>query len=207
MQSTSEVDRRKNKILSYLVVSHTRPPLPGSNHVRPLHLWTEWQTGVKILPCPKLRLRAVKTYSCFETPSSVVEIKSDLFTIRCYTLSLVACDWSLDTRLHFLAASQGTQRTLRLKQEDILVGCVAPACPLGAWSRGGVRSWKVVGHRGMIPGVWWHMVLKGEYGPRGMVWGVRHRGRTHSVMALPPLWTEWQTPLKTLPSRNFVGGL
>ena len=23
-------------------------------------LWTEWQTGVKILPCPKLRLRAVK---------------------------------------------------------------------------------------------------------------------------------------------------
>ena len=22
-------------------------------------LWTEWQTGVKILPCPKLRLRAV----------------------------------------------------------------------------------------------------------------------------------------------------
>ena len=24
-------------------------------------LWTEWQTGVKILPCPKLRLRAVKT--------------------------------------------------------------------------------------------------------------------------------------------------
>ena len=24
-------------------------------------LWTEWQTGVKILPCPKLRLRAVIT--------------------------------------------------------------------------------------------------------------------------------------------------
>ena len=23
-------------------------------------LWTEWQTGVKILPCPKFRLRAVK---------------------------------------------------------------------------------------------------------------------------------------------------
>ena len=31
----------------------TRPP--GS---RP-PLWTEWQTGAKILPCPKLRLRAV----------------------------------------------------------------------------------------------------------------------------------------------------
>ena len=25
-------------------------------------LWTEWQTGAKILPCPKLRLRAVITY-------------------------------------------------------------------------------------------------------------------------------------------------
>ena len=25
-------------------------------------LWTEWQTGVKILPCPKLRLRAVKIF-------------------------------------------------------------------------------------------------------------------------------------------------
>ena len=25
----------------------------------PSPLWTEWQTGVKILPCPKLRLRAV----------------------------------------------------------------------------------------------------------------------------------------------------
>ena len=27
-------------------------------------LWTEWQTGVKILPCPKLRLRAVNTHVC-----------------------------------------------------------------------------------------------------------------------------------------------
>ena len=27
-------------------------------------LWTEWQTGVKILPCPKLRLRAVKITIC-----------------------------------------------------------------------------------------------------------------------------------------------
>ena len=34
----------------------------------PPPLWTEWQTGVKILPCPKLRLRAVKirTKSGFE---------------------------------------------------------------------------------------------------------------------------------------------
>ena len=28
-------------------------------------LWTEWQTGVKILPCPKLRLRAVITRKIF----------------------------------------------------------------------------------------------------------------------------------------------
>ena len=55
----------------YLIVSHTRPP--RSNHAHPPEqprmpppeqprmppLWTEWQTGVKILPCPKLRLRAV----------------------------------------------------------------------------------------------------------------------------------------------------
>ena len=40
---------------------------PGSNHACPPGattyappLWTEWQTGVKILRCPKLRLRAVK---------------------------------------------------------------------------------------------------------------------------------------------------
>ena len=25
-------------------------------------LWTEWQTGAKIVPCPKLRLRAVKIF-------------------------------------------------------------------------------------------------------------------------------------------------
>ena len=30
---------------------------------RPPTLWTEWHTGVKTLPCPKLRLRAVKTPS------------------------------------------------------------------------------------------------------------------------------------------------
>ena len=34
------------------------PPSPSQPCMPPL--WTEWQTGVKILPCPKLRLRAVK---------------------------------------------------------------------------------------------------------------------------------------------------
>ena len=37
----------------YPIMHWGRPPL-----------WTEWQTGVKILPCPKLRLRAVKTTWC-----------------------------------------------------------------------------------------------------------------------------------------------
>ena len=52
---------------------------PQSNHTPPgatTHApppWTEWQTGVKILPCPKLRLRAVIKTSyrcCHEQPDS-----------------------------------------------------------------------------------------------------------------------------------------
>ena len=57
-------------------IRHTHPlgmhppdmhaPSPGTHtpygaHMPPL--WTEWQTGVKKLPCPKLRLRAVNIYS------------------------------------------------------------------------------------------------------------------------------------------------
>ena len=34
---------------------------PGGYLLRESPLWTEWQTGVKILACPKLRLRAVIT--------------------------------------------------------------------------------------------------------------------------------------------------
>ena len=37
---------------------HMPAPSPRSNHA-PSPPWTEWQTGVKILPCPKLRLREV----------------------------------------------------------------------------------------------------------------------------------------------------
>ena len=38
----------------------TPPPLPVACWHTHTPLWTEWQTGVKTLPCPKLRLRAVK---------------------------------------------------------------------------------------------------------------------------------------------------
>ena len=43
------------------------PPGPDTPHPRdqtPL-LWTEWQTGAKILPCPKLRLRVVININTF----------------------------------------------------------------------------------------------------------------------------------------------
>ena len=50
-----------------------RTPLEGTwyqaarqevkSYREPLPLWTEWQTRVKTLPCPKLRLRAVNTFS------------------------------------------------------------------------------------------------------------------------------------------------
>ena len=48
---------------------------PPCNHACPptTHApsWTEWQTGVKILPCPKLRLRAVKiSFWCNKTEAS-----------------------------------------------------------------------------------------------------------------------------------------
>ena len=41
--------------------NHTCPRQPCMAPLATMHapLWTEWQTGVKILPCPKLRLRAV----------------------------------------------------------------------------------------------------------------------------------------------------
>ena len=50
-----------------------QPRMPPQEQPRmPPPLWTEWQTGVKILPCPKLRLRAVKTWNlncCIQEPS------------------------------------------------------------------------------------------------------------------------------------------
>ena len=41
--------------------SHACPPATTHTPLQPWTppLWTEWQTGAKILPCPKLRLRAV----------------------------------------------------------------------------------------------------------------------------------------------------
>ena len=43
---------------SYLRISSYPMHAPWEQPRTP-PLWTEWQTGVKILPCPKLRLRAV----------------------------------------------------------------------------------------------------------------------------------------------------
>ena len=42
----------------------TPPGMHAPHHACPpsCTLWTEWQTGVKILPCPKLLLRAVITF-------------------------------------------------------------------------------------------------------------------------------------------------
>ena len=37
--------------------------------------WTEWQTGAKILPCPKLRLRAVKTEETKKCMESLLVLK------------------------------------------------------------------------------------------------------------------------------------
>ena len=39
----------------------------GGGWADPLPLWTEWHTGIKTLPCPKLRLRAVKLCRCITT--------------------------------------------------------------------------------------------------------------------------------------------
>ena len=36
-------------------------------------LWTEWQTGAKILPCPKLRLRAVINVMSLESPCTMLQ--------------------------------------------------------------------------------------------------------------------------------------
>ena len=38
------------------------PPWMQTPRRQTFPLWTEWCTGVKTLPCPKLRLRAVKMY-------------------------------------------------------------------------------------------------------------------------------------------------
>ena len=59
---------------------------------------------------------------------------------------------------------------------------VSPVCSApggGAWSREGAWSW-------------------GVPGPRG--------GSQHALRQTPPLWTESQTPVKTLLCPNFVAG-
>ena len=61
-------------------------PAQGGYLPRYSPLWTEWQTGAKILPCPKLRLRAV-----------IIEIKS-----------LVEAAWSKFWDAHWFTSGQYT---------------------------------------------------------------------------------------------------
>ena len=67
----------------------TRPPgagPPGTRHPP----WTEWQTGVKILPCPKLRLRAV--IRIYYYLSCISKTKSTPATDYHYTTELKEVD-------------------------------------------------------------------------------------------------------------------
>ena len=64
--------------------------------VLPPPLWTEWQTGAKILPCPKLRLRAVKTsvhsHSCFKVFLKLFQFSG---SSTCGNFGFnISCSWS-----------------------------------------------------------------------------------------------------------------
>ena len=65
-------------------------PAPGGTWSGTPPLWTEWQTGAKILPCPKLRLRAVKIqyslYVCL-----YVSISQKTKNNSCYLINPVHC--------------------------------------------------------------------------------------------------------------------
>ena len=119
---------------------HATHPLPCSpRHARPR--WTEWQTGVKILPCPKLRLRAVITFQiCFEITKCVlfspripvrpgtqwIGARSGHGSVRCYWyyryLSLHS-----DPEMH----GSGTHRSSGILSRN-LVPCSLPRFRLGA---------------------------------------------------------------------------
>ena len=69
---------------------------------------------------------------------------------------------------------------------------------LGVSARGGVSGWESV-----YPGgcVW----LDGVSAQGVSAWGVCLRGLLGwGCLPDTPLWTEWQTPVKTLPCRNYV---
>ena len=79
---------------------HTCPPTmhvpPTTMHAplpRTLPLWTEWQTGVKILPCPKLRLQAV----------NITQILQQFFSARYSSLFLrhMKSLWDIMQRQYF----------------------------------------------------------------------------------------------------------
>ena len=70
---------------------------PSMHWGRPPALWTEWQTGVKILPCPKLRLRAVTKKSGSEISKELNEGYSRNYLTR---LAFLNKSWGTDCDRH-----------------------------------------------------------------------------------------------------------
>ena len=76
-------------------------------------------------------------------------------------------------------------------------GVCIPACTAQEWVYPSMSE-----HGGCLPGG--GAVCPGECLPRGCLPGVCLPGG--SAQGTPPLWIEWQTDVKTLPSRNFIAG-
>ena len=53
-------------------------------------LWTEWQTGVKALPCPRLRLRAVTRRT---GPAAILNVTIRGFSRGCYNIQSLKTFW------------------------------------------------------------------------------------------------------------------
>ena len=86
--------------------SSSRPGGSRPGH-SPLPPWTEWQTGVKILPCPKLRLWTVKIVH------AIVKVEHS----KC---SVSRCDWTRRTYDKWINAGRASawSHTVRQQQHD-----------------------------------------------------------------------------------------
>ena len=93
-----------------------------------------------------------------------------------------------------------TARLLTVSQHALRWGCVSQHARRGlpgGLSAQGVSAWGWVSTEGCLP--------------RGLsTWGCLPRGVADTPPGeqrqTPPLWTEWQTGVKTLPCRNLVAG-